>query len=239
MNGWNDYPRLRQLRDESYAAHHASIQNYFHYLESRWGSPAAVPDLVDIEGALSQLDEASWRVLLNKAMAYVTSPDRDRGWYQLISTLNEAKGYGVLQQLGYPSPQFIPESQARTPDLRGDDDRTTTFVEVKTIQPSSEEIGRIVVQRREGRLVAVSVPQAIPAPFRDKLAAIIAEAAGQLRSVTGQPRTEKVLLLVVTFDCDAIMGAHYWPQLQIMARELRPADIQIYLNHKGSWCTVE
>lgn len=65
-----------------------------------------------------------------------------RGWHQLFETLNEAKGYCHLKQLGCERINFIFESKINgqeTPDIEGYSNGQRVFCEVKMINVSVEE----------------------------------------------------------------------------------------------------
>lgn len=49
---------------------------------------------------LQQLSKSSWEILKKKAFDYLTARDGNHGWQQLISTLNEVRGYIYLREIG-------------------------------------------------------------------------------------------------------------------------------------------
>lgn len=70
-----------------------------------------------------RLDQESWQDLKEEASPYLLSCDTLRGWSQLISILNQARGYNFLIDEGCRNVRFVPRSKfqgSETQDLKAE-----------------------------------------------------------------------------------------------------------------------
>src|SRR5947207_8311522 len=101
---------------------------------------------VHLEKTLGRLDSAAWEQLRDKALPYVTADDACRRHQQLISTLDEARGYVFLADQGYDRIEIIkPKNNEKghhqSPDLAAIKSGSTAILEVKTVNESDPSLG--------------------------------------------------------------------------------------------------
>lgn len=154
--------------------------------------PDAFPQVEIYEKALKSLDEQSWRVLTEKALAAFREPRSDRGKNQFFNLLNEALGYEYLVGKGLRNVKLLPANpKAKTPDISCEEDGELRFCEVKTIGVSQEELDR----SRSGDVFSGEIYLELNQQFLAKLRATIDGAREQLSAAGGG-----MLYLIVHFD---------------------------------------
>ena len=147
------------------------------------------------EWALQGLDAHAWKQLKTEIVPRLTQRDEDRGWQALFDTLGEARGYAYLKLIGCTNIRFIPRAKEPTPDLEATIDSARLLCEVKTINPSAEEI-----EARRNPLTVRSLPIDLTPHFLRKLGGKIAEARSQLLSHDPQSEAKHVVYVNINFD---------------------------------------
>jgi len=160
-------------------------------------SPTAKFHFQLLENELSKLDKASWQLMKNEVKSLLVNKDPKRNWEQLISKLNEAKGYCYLKKIGCSSVQIIPRSKEngiKTPDLEGTKFETVYLCEVKTINISDFEIEkRKVISARDAQYN-------LPPDFFDKFDSVVEKAKSQLLSYKKGIISKKIIYFIINFD---------------------------------------
>lgn len=139
----NEFPRLYELWDmcEDPNAPNTYFHDFDSLLSDTWNRTK--PCYEKLESYLQGLDLASWAFLKKEAHPYLAKKDqRGRGWQQLFSILNQAKGHSYLRSIGCSNVQFIPQAtidEVETPDLEGELHCQKVLCEVKTINISRQE----------------------------------------------------------------------------------------------------
>lgn len=149
------------------------------------------------ESEFSRLDKKSWQFLKQEALPYLASRDSVRGWAQLISILNQARGYNFLVDEGYHNVHYIPRSTKEgmeTPDLEADKGSSKVLCEVKSIQHSQEE-----AERRTNGDGGSTVMQLDP-KFFNKLNFVLKKAKSQMCSFNSSPETRHIAFVDLEFD---------------------------------------
>ena len=130
-----------------------------------------------------KLDNEAWSALKTSAAPYlVKGKPNGRGWSQLISILNEARGYIYLSEMGCTEIRFIPRVKKEgieTPDLIGELDATRALCEVKTILISDIEI------RARRNIEVRSAETSLTPEFLKKLDDTLDKARNQLFAYEG------------------------------------------------------
>lgn len=152
---------------------------------------------VSREVGFSRLDNKSWQFLKEEALPYLESRDSLRGWAQLISILNQARGYNFLVDEGYSNVHFIPKSKTagvETPDLEASEGSSKVFCEIKSIQFSQKEAKR----RASGD--ACSLALELESGFFNKLKLDFEKAKSQMCSFNSNPETRYIAFVDLEFD---------------------------------------
>jgi len=184
---------------------------------------------VHLEKTLGRLDSAAWEQLRDKALPYVTADDARRRHQQLISTLDEARGYVFLADQGYDRIEFIKpknnkKGQHQSPDLAAIKSGSTAILEVKTFNESDPSLGPDAPWRHE----ATKVRQDLSDEFKAKLVSTIEQARKQLN---GWPHASdrKIVLLVVRFDIGQKTSAQSYAELEsFIASQPMQDGIEVY-----------
>ena len=132
-------PRICELRD--LIPNPAAPGSYFQNFGSALRNSSARRKYNALERELKGLDPDAWAVLKTEALPYLTRKDSNgRGWQQLFDILNQARAYNYLTGIGCSNVRFVPRSNSETPDLEGMLNGQRVLCEVKTINPSTEEV---------------------------------------------------------------------------------------------------
>jgi len=212
----NELPRVYELRDliEEPNARTAYFQNFDN----------STPDKslkkrfwLSREEEFQRLDSDSWEFLKNKARYYLEKGQPNgRGWEQLIATLNEARGFIYLSDIGCSDIQFIPELNqpgVNRPDVQGILNNRIVLCEVKTLFASEDEVRR----RRERE--AGTIENQLSTGFLKKLKSAIDKAQGQIKAYKEEiyESAENVRSIVCVIpNFDDIIGEHkvtYYEQI--------------------------
>jgi hypothetical protein len=214
-----ELPRLYELKDR--IADPNSSDAYFQDLEQKLADSAHVKEIyLRWERLLDELDTTAWEQLKKEAVPRLTNRDKKgRGWQQLFDILNEARAYRYLRSIGCTGVRFIPRSLTKTPDLEGALGPDHVLCEVKTINPSDEEVAaRIALPRVR------SLPVEITPGFLKKLLATLEAAQGQMQvyDPSGSAAVRFVYLNVNFDDFFAECKETYFQQID---RHLETAQV--------------
>ncbi|HEV2277156.1 MAG TPA: hypothetical protein VGS02_03200 [Acidobacteriaceae bacterium] len=179
------------------------------------------------ELALQELDGAAWESLKKEAIPYLKKQDKKRaGWEQLFAILNQARAYRYLKSIGCTELRFIRRcNEQRTPDLEGELASDHVLCEVKTINPSAEEI----VLRNNPPTVR-SLPIELTPGFLRKLRATIEQARQQLCAYDPDRTAVHFVYLNISFDdFFAEQKDRYFQQIDNWLRETPISGIRLVL----------
>lgn len=178
-----------------------------------------------------RLDKNSWEFLKEEADVPLEKPDHEgRGWQELITILNQARGYIYLVGIGCSDVKFIPRQNEKTPDVQGKfRDGSIALCEVKTLNRSKEEVKRSI----EG--TAVDLKNYLEPGFFTKLQSDINEAKVQLKSYNSDPNVRRIVYIVPNFDdLFAEHKAEYYKQIdQYMGNHPEPGFEIVFHNEQG------
>lgn len=193
----------------------------------------ADPDIRNIwegrETEFQKLPKEAWDSFKEKIKPYLGSRHTDRGYEQLIATLNEAYTYNYLVLVGCDRVQFIPESQSQpSPDLQGWLEDQTILCEVKTIQASDNEIQE---RKKRIRVSTADQKQTLPEEFFNKLEKTINKARDQLDSFNSEAKTKIVFLYLNFDDSWGKFKNEYFAQMNIYFSNNPPCGIEVVLHN--------
>lgn len=194
MNTTEQFPILQELFALSDVQHPDNLLARIVSIRKGFGSQQIFEAWCDCEQRLSRLDPESRRQLFERAAPLVTRrhTSEGRGWTPLFETLNEAKGYVRLLDLGYTDVRFLPCKSHDTPDVHGHASFGDALLEVKTVNMSDEAICL------RGTMQAAHF--GLPDGLERKLASDYAKACKQLSSEPAQEPTRRICYLCITID---------------------------------------
>ncbi|HLQ24458.1 MAG TPA: hypothetical protein VK138_01110 [Acidiferrobacterales bacterium] len=231
-----EMPRVYELRDliEDQSDPRACFANFDKYIIDKDPSLDSMKQAwLAYEREFQRLDAVSWKNLKDEARPYLTAFDtKGRGQQQLISILNQARAYNYLIDLGCSRLCFIPRAKKmgqETPDLEGELNGRKVLCEVKTIQPSKDEVNR----QQEGDVD--STTNLLDEKFiYDKLKPTLCKAKSQMKSYDNSDEVKCVAFMVVNFD--DFLGeykAEYFAQIdRWLAADLFPGIEIVFYNQR-------
>lgn len=190
-----EFPRLYELND--CMKDPGCPEAYFQTFDEKLVIPHVRDVYLRSEWALQELDPVAWESLKNEAIPYLERRDRKRGgWEQLFAILNQARAYRYLKSIGCSGLRFIPRSnKQRTPDLEGKLAPDHVLCEVKTINPSDEEIAL-----RNNPPTVRSLPIELTPGFLRKVRSTIEQAEQQLVAYDHHGTAVHFAYLNISFD---------------------------------------
>lgn len=190
-----EFPRLYELKD--CIKNPESPETYFQTFDEKLAIPHVRDVYLRSEWALQELDAVAWEDLKSEAIPYLERRDKKRaGWEQLFAILNQARAYRYLKSIGCTELRFIPRSnKQQTPDLKGKLSSDHVLCEVKTINPSDEEIAL-----RNNLPTIRSLPIELTPGFPRKLRATIEQAGQQLSAYDRNGTAIHFVYLNISFD---------------------------------------
>jgi hypothetical protein len=190
------------------------------------------------ERELQRLDPESWQFLKSEARCYLMVRHPERGWEQLISILNQARGYIYLRDEGCLDVRFIPKSNIKgqeTPELEGVLNGITVLCEVKTVHISDAEATR----RHTGGVGDIT--NSLGKGFFDKLRGHLCKAKSQMESYESKEDVRRIVFIVLNFDdFFAEYKAEYFGQIDryLTTRPISGIDIVFYNQKTVFHCHV-
>ncbi len=183
--------RIRELVALAEAAHPADL--FFRNLDQTLASiPEARAQYQAYERALSSLDQDSWKILREKAIAHFRDHRKGQKKQGFFNQLNEAFAYEHLIKRGAQQVHILKESGKTQPDILYDKDGVTKYCEVKTICISDD-----LIRRRETiQVTSSSIHYQLSPEFLSKLGSSIETADRQLRAAGASG----LIFLLVGFD---------------------------------------
>jgi len=226
----NNLPRVYELRD-LIEDPNAPISHFQDFEKSILDDPRGESKKrtwLSREKEFQRLDKDSWEFLKKKALPYLTTKQTNgRGWEQLISILNEVRGYVYLSEVGCSRIQFIPEEgkeNQRTPELQGELDSTIVLCEVKTLFASENEVRRRI-EKKVG-----TIENQLCDGFFNKLIKTIEDGRGQIEAYKDEKykaanNVRPIVYIIPNFD--DFLGeykANYYKQIDeyLVSRAVSP-----------------
>lgn len=220
-----ELPRVYELMD--CIADPESPDAYFQDFEEGLANLAEKRDaFLRLERVLRELDTSGWEDLKRRAVPLLTKRDKTgRGWKQLFDILNEARGYKYLKSIGCTGVRFIPPLLTQTPDLEAVSGANRVLCEVKTINPSDEEIAA-----RNGPPNVRSLPMPLTHGFFRKLSKTVEDAKQQM--ATYDPPHEFIHIVYLNLSFDDVFAECkelYFQQIDEYLAEAPDSGIQLVI----------
>jgi hypothetical protein len=194
-----EFPRLYELRDQ--IEDPKSLNVFWRDFDVKLKDAVLRKTCRPYENALQTLDLDAWDSLKKEASAYQTIWDEEngRGQQQVIDILNQARAYTYLRnEIGCSDIHFIARSTAKgikTPDLKGALGNIKVICEVKTINPSKDE----VLRRLHGNTVRNEyIP--LGQGFFNKLIYDIEVAKNQMEAYGKDKRALHIVYIILNLD---------------------------------------
>jgi hypothetical protein len=227
----NELPRVYELIDLTNNLHEPCA--YFHNFESSYRSETSKREAwQNREKQLQALDLNSWKDLKHKASSYLMKPDYAKGgwWHQLIETLNEARGYNYLKDIGCSSIKFIPSAiinGVEAPDLKGELNNFSVLCEVKTINISDEE----AYARRFG--ACRTITDQLGDGFFNKLMSDLLKAQRQMKAYDDGENIRRIAYVIIDFD-DALgeYKEDYFHEIDRFLADKIPAGVEVVFHNQ-------
>jgi hypothetical protein len=202
--------------------------NYFGIYDSPTLGKSTEKQFIGWESILQELDEASFKTFLRKAAGRVSArPNKDRGWSQLIESINEARGYQYAKSLGYFRCRLLDERAGRLPDIEAFGDAGKCLVEVKTIQESDLEIS----MHGQVQVGELGLPKRLTRAIRNAYR----NAAEQIAAHPWANEARKVCHLTITVDLRTALVRENEQLLEEYVRQLQEQGrVEIFL-HSQYW----
>jgi len=211
------FPRLGMLWDRSKTA---AADNYFGIYDSPTLFPGTEKQFITWEALLQALDFDSLSIFLRKAAGRVTAVSNpDRGWSQLVESMNEVRGYQHALSLGYTTVRLLDEQARPLPDIEAANTAGRCLIEVKTIQESDDELDmRGQVQAPESGL---------PIRLKRLLKKRYFHASNQISGHPWAESARKICYMVINLDLRTLLADENKELLQTYIQELQ-TDVEIH-----------
>jgi len=217
--------RIRELM-ETVTRVYPKDRFFLGFEESCRTSPAKRAAYRTYDDALRVLDERSWRILKDKAVAHFKDHRRGQLKQGFFNQLNEAFAYRWLVRRGCTGVVMLAECGARTPDIRYVEAGRVKHCEVKTLGLSEKEI-----RRRESREVFTNAYAELDEGFFRKLASSIDTAEAQ---IAAQGTSGLVYLVVVWDDIALDYYPEYRRQVVAFCRSLGICEVYVKVGLRGN-----
>ena len=178
------------------------------------------------DDALQVLDERSWQILKDKAVAHFRDHRRGQLKQGFFNQLNEAFAYKFLVRQGYTEVEMLRECNTPTPDIRYVEAGRVKHCEVKTLGLSDTEI-----RRRESREGFTNSYIELGEGFLRKLVSSVDTAKAQ---ITTQGTIGLVYIVVIFDDIALDYYPEYRQQIVSFCRNQKMRDVYIKVGLHGN-----
>jgi hypothetical protein len=204
------FPRLGELWGRSNTA---SPDNYFGIYSTPKPPAGAERQFVEWESLLGMLDDESFDIFLRKAAGRVTANrPAQRGWSQLVDSINEVRGYQYARELGYGDVRLINETATPLPDIEASNGKERCLIEVKRVQESDVELAsQGQVQKAQSGL-PVRLQRVLRRRYR--------QAVGQIAGHPWAAGARKVCYLIIKLDLRTVLDRDNQGVLDDFLRDL-------------------
>ena len=208
----------------------SNANTYFENFKEGWNG-AKRKSWKDIESDLTTLDANAWKSLKAEVIhRFSQTRDTNRGWQAAFDIINEVKAYRFLKEkFSVTELQFILKSKKKgqkTPDLCGKRNGETVLCEVKTINPSKEEIAA-----RNNGTARNTTQQFLSENFWEKLKEKMKGAYDQMTSYDAS--ASRIIYVIFNFDDNLNeYVSNYISQIKHKAPNLCPALVEVIFDIK-------
>lgn len=211
------FPKLGMLWERSDTS---TPDNYFSIYTSPTLHAGTEEQFLTWEALLQSLDPQSLEIFLRKAAGRVSACTiPERGWSQLVDSMNEVRAYQYAQTLGYTTARFLDEQANPLPDIEASNLSEQCLVEAKTIQESDDELAlRGQVQSAEAGL-----PIRLQRVIRKRYFHATTQIAGHPWATTAR----KICYMVINLDLRTLLAQENNTLLQKFIEDLE-TNVEIH-----------
>jgi hypothetical protein len=211
------FPRLGLLYERSKTF---SADNYFGIYDEPRLFDGTERQFKEWEGLLQELDPGSFEVFLRKTAGRVAARSTDRGWTQLVESMNEVRGYRHARDIGYESCRLLDEQSQPFPDIEAWNAAGKWCVlEVKTIQESAKEL-RL---RGEVQVAEPGLPVRLTRVLRRRYRDACQQVAGHPRAA----KAERICFMIINVDLRTVLARENKRLLDDFLRTIQ-AEVKIH-----------
>jgi len=211
------FPKLGMLWERS---HTDAADNYFGIYDSPKLFPGTEKQFIEWEALLQDLDPKSLETFLRKAAGKVSAQrNPDRGWSQLVESMNEVRGYQYAHSLGYTTVHLLDEQAHPFPDIEAYNANGKCLIEVKTIQKSDEEL------RKRGQVQSEEL--GLPIRLRRLIKKRYSHAVKQISGHPLADSARKICYMVINLDLRTLLAKENKRLLEVFIQELQ-TEVEIY-----------
>lgn len=195
----NKFKRMYDLK--SLLSSTAINNSIFHEFESSCeANPEKLTSFLAWENELLLLEEPCWEELKLEAKLRVKFHPNGRGYEQFFSILNQARAYNFIKNdLGCSVVSFIKRTHQKSPDIQACLNQEKILCEVKTINPSDEEIDNRQTLKNVG-FIARSTQPYLDDGFYKRLKSALNKAVTQINTYNKEGIVRKIVFIVINFD---------------------------------------
>ena len=196
-----------------------SADNYFGIYDTPELFESTERQFTEWEDLLQKLDPISFDVFLRKTSGRVAAHNPDRGWTQLVESMNEVRGYQHARAIGYEKCRLLDEQSHPFPDVEASNAANKwCLLEVKTIQESAGEL------RLRGKVqVAVAgLPVRLTRVLRRRYRHACQQIAGHPRAL----EAERICFMIINLDLRTVLAQENKRLLEDFLRTLE-GDVKI------------
>jgi hypothetical protein len=211
------FSRLGLLYERSRTS---SADNYFGIYDTPELFESTERQFKEWEHLLQELDPVSFDVFLRKTSGRVAAHNPDRGWTQLVESMNEVRGYQHARAIGYENCRLLDEQSNPFPDLEASNAAGKwCLLEVKTIQESAEEL-RV---RGEVQAAEPGLPVRLKRVLRRRYLHASQQIAGHARA----SEAERICFMIINLDLRTVLARENKRLLEDFLRTIA-ADVKIH-----------
>jgi hypothetical protein len=196
-----------------------SADNYFGIYDTPQLFESTERQFKEWERLLQKLDPVSFDVFLRKTSGRVAAHNPDRGWTQLVESMNEVRGYQHARAIGYENCRLLDEQSHPFPDVEASNAvGKWCLLEVKTIQESAEEL-RL---RGEVQAAEPGLPLRLTRVLRRRYLHACRQIAGHARA----SEAERICFMIINLDLRTVLAQENKRLLDDFLRTIE-ADVKI------------
>lgn len=190
------FSRLGLLYERSRTS---SADNYFGIYDTPELFESTERQFKEWERLLQDLDPVSFDVFLRKASGRVAAHKPDRGWTQLVESMNEVRGYQHARTIGYENRRLLDEQSHPFPDVEASNAAGKwCLLEVKTIQESAEELRA----RGEVQAAEPGLPVGLTRVLRRRYVHACQQIAGHARA----SEADRICFMIINLDLRTVLA---------------------------------
>jgi hypothetical protein len=211
------FPKLAMLWERS---DKSSPDNYFGIYTSPTLHIRTEIQFLTWEALIQSIDPKSLDIFLRKAAGRVSAcSNPERGWSQLVESMNEVRAYRYAQALGYTTVRFLDEQAHPLPDIEASNPTERCLIEVKTIQESDDAL-------KLGGQVQSSASE-LPIRLKRVIKKRFSHATTQIAGHPWAATARKICYMIINLDLRTLLAEENNILLRTFVEGLE-ADVEIH-----------